>query len=900
MAKYVANKQNKDLPIVSVIVIFFMTLFTLLLGKKYLGVDFSPVMKWWFAMFAAGVAFFPLAHAAFNRFSDGGYMIAKALGIEVGSWFIWTLATARIMKFNHTNTWICLAVCAVLNYGLYAFRCYKKQKTPFGELDSKKIIRILYYEVLFLAVFFFFCYFKSFRVTITNDTEKYMDFGFLASLMNTDYMPAGDMWFSGEPINYYYYGIYVAAYLGKLSGLSAGYAYNLDLMMICSLGFVQVYAIVAELLKWGVEEHDRRKKLKDTSFMGTKTSLAEFCAHIGGTVGGLAVFIAGNMHYVLYACIYPFMERVMGLEEQFYWFPSSTRFITDSKTGDGTLIHEFPSYSFVLGDLHAHVTDITNVMLILSVLLGFLLNRAARMKAARENGTFEKVSKNYLIKEAIDPAIVIASFLIGIIRMTNSWDFPIYFVVSGAILCFSNAVITGFNKDTLILTAMHAVECLVISTLISLPFTLFFDSMTAGINVCYYHSNPYELAVLWALPVSVSIGLYVISINRYKQEAGITEESKSKKGKIKKDDSVKPGFLYKTEKNVNSDGTVTKSRGGINHLYSFINRLETSDLFVLTLAVCAAGLVLMCELIYVKDIYGGSYSRTNTMFKLAYQAFMMFGIVMSYGTARLIFFWETKKQRNLAIVALVFILWTFGYFGNATVNYVGNISDSDKAGRTLDSYNTIVQGEMGVNYINGVFCKESEERTKVLDDMIKWVMENTEVDSVIAQMPTTAYKPFATISAFTGRPAVIGWANHEWLWRNGGTLEYPQIVAERVEAMKRLYSTDSEAEAREIIEKYDIDYIYVGYTETLVGNDVVDGDGNDVYNRYYRGTWYKTVNVNNELLKSLGTVVYDGGKCEFAMYPTKWSAEIDDWTADTSRDPLYKTDFETYIVKVNR
>ncbi len=900
MAKNVTNTQNKEFPIVSVVVIFFMTLFTLLLGKKYLGVDFSPVMNWWFGMLAAGVAFFPLAHAAFNRFSDGGYIIAKALGIEVSSWFIWTLATAKIMNFNHTNTWICLAICAVLNYGIYAFWCYKKKSIPFSGLDSKKIIRILYYEVLFLAVFFFFCYFKSFRVTITNDTEKYMDFGFLASLMNAEYMPAKDMWFSGEPINYYYYGIYVAAYLGKLSNLSAGYAYNLDLMMICSLGFVQVYAIVAELLKWAVNEHDRRKKYTDPGYQDTKPAIADFCAHIGGTIGGLAVFVAGNMHYVLYACIYPFMERVMGLEEKFYWFPSSTRFITDSKTGDGTLIHEFPSYSFVLGDLHAHVTDITNVMLILGVLLGFLLNRAGRMKAAREKGTLEKVSVNYLIKEALDPAIIIASFLIGIIRMTNSWDFPIYFVVSGAVLCFSNAVITGFNKDTLILTAVHAAECLVISTLVSLPFTLFFDSMTAGINICSYHSNPYELAVLWALPVSVSVGLYVIAINRYKQEAGIQENNRSKKGKVKKDDVIKTGFIYKIQKTQNNDGTVRRTRGGINHLFSFINRLETSDLFVLTIAVCAAGLVLMCELIYVKDIYGGSYSRTNTMFKLAYQAFMMFGIVMAYGTARLIIFWETKKQRNRAIVAAVFILWTIGYFGNATVNYVGDITKSDKPGRTLDSYNTIVEGEMGTHYINGVFSKESEERTKVLEDMIKWVIENTEGDAVIAQMPTTAYKPFATISAFTGRPAVIGWANHEWLWRNGGTLEYPQIVAERVEDMKRLYSTDSEAEAREIIEKYDIDYIYVGYTETLLGNDVREGDRTDEYNRYYRGTWYKTVDVNNKLLKSLGTVVYDGGECEFAMYPTKWSTEIDDWTADTSQKPLYKADFEAYIVKVDR
>lgn len=58
------------------------------------------------------------------------------------------------------------------------------------------------------------------------------------------------------------------------------------------------------------------------------------------------------MHYVIYGCI----RQWLGLNESAYWFPSSTRYIGyDPLVENDRTIHEFPSYSFVLGDLHAHV-----------------------------------------------------------------------------------------------------------------------------------------------------------------------------------------------------------------------------------------------------------------------------------------------------------------------------------------------------------------------------------------------------------------------------------------------------------------------------------------------------------------------------------------------------------------
>ena len=61
------------------------------------------------------------------------------------------------------------------------------------------------------------------------------------------------------------------------------------------------------------------------------------------------------------------------------------------------------------------------------------------------------------------------------------------------------------------------------------------------------------------------------------------------------------------------------------------------------------GLALLPEIVYVKDIYSGSYKRANTMFKLTYQAFIMFGISWIY------LYQASKVWKGLAIKILASI-----------------------------------------------------------------------------------------------------------------------------------------------------------------------------------------------------------------------------------------------------
>jgi uncharacterized membrane protein len=55
---------------------------------------------------------------------------------------------------------------------------------------------------------------------------------------------------------------------------------------------------------------------------------------------------------------------------------------------------------------------------------------------------------------------------------------------------------------------------------------------------------------------------------------------------------------------------------------------------------------------------------------------------------------------------------------------------------------------------------------------------------------------------------VLGWPGHERIWRGSD-----KPAAGRQDDVARAYTTTSPGEAKEVLEKYDVEYVYVGYLE---------------------------------------------------------------------------------------
>jgi YYY domain-containing protein len=217
---------------------------------------------------------------------------------------------------------------------------------------------------------------------------------------------------------------------------------------------------------------------------------------------------------------------------------------------------------------------------------------------------------------------------------------------------------------------------------------------------------------------------------------------------------------------------------------------------------CIAG----AEIVYVRDEFDGTqFVRMNTLFKMGYQAWILLaiagGVVLVSGRA-----WLPRIPR---------LLWRLGAIVLIGISLAFTVAGSDgrKAGF---SDGPRLDGRAWLERI-------SPGDVAAID----WLREHAPGDAVVLEAVGDDYSSFgnARISTYTGLQTVLGWQGHELQWSH--------TVGTRREDVKTLYTTQDEAVARELLERYRIRYVVVGPLErTTYGEPgVVVRLGREVFNR---------------------------------------------------------------------
>ena len=716
--------------------------------------DVWTFWTWYLLALVLGAAAMPLTGRLFRRFQDRGWMFSKVTAIAVSGFLTWFLVAVKIIKFTTMTCIVVTLVCAAASLILYC----REQKAGFECIPFAHLDLVYAEELLFFTAFLLWTYFAGFHPAAYG-TEKFMDYGFMEAMMRSKTLPATDLWYSQGKINYYYGGQYFAVFLTKLSGAKVELTYNLMRTFVAGLAFAMPFSLVHQMVT------DRLGRIRT----GWKKALPS----VTGILAGISVSIAGNMHYVVYGQIIPFIQKLKGEEVSSYWFPDATRYIGFNPDVEDKTIHEFPCYSFVLGDLHAHVVDIMFVLLLLGLLYAWM----KKVRTTELSG--ESMSRReFWKKQLLMPQLLAAGALLGMFHWTNYWDFVIYFVVTCGAALFMNIIgQKGKIRWVLGVTAAQAVEILTLATVIILPFTLQFDTsnMVQGIALAKHHSLPHQLLVLWGLPGILTI-LFVVSL------------------------------------------LIEKLRGAEQKsLYHLLISIRLPDLFAVLMGLCAIGLVLIPELVYVRDIYENGNARANTMFKLTYQAYIMFGMTMIYAIFRLLVIGKNKILKVLAFIGLFLFVWTCGYFGNSVHSWFGTVWKPSQ-----------YKGLNATAFLETDFPEDVNG--------IRWLKENISDAPVVLEANGDSYSEYERVSAMTGLPTIMGWYVHEWLWRG----DLADLNA-KIEEIKEIYTSTDETRVKELLDEYNVSYIFVGSCER---------------NKY-------GADLNNDLLKGLGEVVFQDSE-----YPT--------------------------------
>jgi uncharacterized membrane protein len=93
---------------------------------------------------------------------------------------------------------------------------------------------------------------------------------------------------------------------------------------------------------------------------------------------------------------------------------------------------------------------------------------------------------------------------------------------------------------------------------------------------------------------------------------------------------------------------------------------------------------------------------------------------------------------------------------------------------------------------------------------VEWLRAHAVDGAVLAEATGNAYTDYSRIGGATGLPTVLGWDNHEGLWRGGAAT--PQLQGRRSD-VKLLYASEDADAVFAMLHRYKVRYVFVGSFE---------------------------------------------------------------------------------------
>ncbi|MEJ2749200.1 MAG: DUF2298 domain-containing protein, partial [Anaerolineae bacterium] len=461
---------------------------------------------WWLAVILLGWLAFPLTFTIFRGLPDHGYALSRIFSLLLVSYFGWLMASAKWLP-NSRGT----LLLGVLLVGLVSLLVYLRRSQEIAEFVRQNLAYIGLVELLGVVLFLLMIGIRLGNPDVWDviwGGEKPMDLSYFTAVLKSTHFPPYDPWFAGGYINYYYYGFVYVGALTKLLGIIPAVAYNLILPMLFSFTGVGVFSIAYNLVKI----NDSRLKIKhQSSIVNLKSSILN-PPIIAGLISTALAVLLGNLAEVnliftswqragtqfhtgigglngLLQTLDGAIKLLSGQPSPLYtgdWFWTASRAI-NVNPGEVGPITEFPFFTFLYGDLHAHMISLPLAILA----LGWAVSLALTPR--------NSISSRNRISETAwwETALLWAAggLAVGVLRASNTWDWPTYLVIGVLAIVFYGYQRHGRFSLTLIGQAAYQTAVFVgLFYLTFLPYDLNFGSAYNTIKLwpgSYTHVSNY-------------------------------------------------------------------------------------------------------------------------------------------------------------------------------------------------------------------------------------------------------------------------------------------------------------------------------------------------------------------------------------------------------------------------
>jgi uncharacterized membrane protein len=202
----------------------------------------------------------------------------------------------------------------------------------------------------------------------------------------------------------------------------------------------------------------------------------------------------------------------------------------------------------------------------------------------------------------------------------------------------------------------------------------------------------------------------------------------------------------------------------------------------------------------------GDIERMNTVFKSYFQAWIFLSIAGAYALWYLGFvkgfFLRIRVAKGVWLTGLALLV-----AGSAVYPILGTRE------RLADRFDTSTFTLDGTGFMQTESYTDDRGTVTFKWDLeaIEWMQENLQGSPVIVEGRTPLYRWGGRISIYTGLPTVLGWDWHQRQQRCG--LNPCDIVSARIVDVNRIYTSTDATETLQLLNDYDVKYVYVGELE---------------------------------------------------------------------------------------
>lgn len=809
-----------------------------------------PVLVWVLALIVIGLAAYPLSVSAFAHLTDRGLPLARGLGLLLMTWITWISVAVVGVPAGRVMTYVGLILLIAI--GVVMFR---RNRGELIRLFREQRAIVIGGELAFWIPFFYFVAVRMANPDLWHAArggEKPMDLAYLMAAIKSTSFPPYDPWFAGGFLNYYYFGQIIVGNLTKLTGVIPTTAYNLLVPTLYAMTFAGAYSVAVNFIA-------RITPGKTGTILAGGAASGLFVTTLGnlggaGQIGMLFSQISG----IVYQSLIPGLQyvvltiagvvstlllgRQVPIPSDWYW--GSTRIL------QGT-INEFPYFTFLYADLHAHMIGLPFTMIAIALAVNLFLSRTREpvyvpvaRRAMRFAAEATMSARSIVITNGLAPAtktttwsfidaivnLAVSGLVIGALWPINSWDFPTYLgLISAAGMApwyfAPKRSILGFIGG-----AVRVALVALLSFVLYIPFRQNFVSFYSGVKPTPEQSDVGGYLVIHGFFLSILLSYFAIDCMGAIRRTGFGRSARAfaarwdrlpqmlslRRTLVRKDDGSGTLILWGAAGLVAiavAANVLGYTLAGIliALLIPMVGRLlsrprSPESTFVLLLTATGLALGIFSEIVAID----GDVGRMNTVFKLYLQVWTMWGIASAIalvlmrehlGRIRVPGF-----RRWWASAILVLFISASMYPIIAT-----------KA-RTSDRFDTSIPPTLdGTAYMETATYREDAREAlrpavlKLADDRraIEWIWDNVRGSPVIAEANTPLYRWGSRISIYTGLPTIIGWDWHQTQQRWG----FRSQIEERMRDVRVFFGDPGQDRVRGLIAKYNVQYVYVGGVE---------------------------------------------------------------------------------------